>query len=197
MDDQREPIDELWVEDVETIKVVAHGRRLEILRLMQQPTTVKAISAELSIPASKLYYHINLLEKHNLIRVVDHNLDSGIVEKIYQVTARHLKLVNPLISAEIPDEAADALFTAMLNDTQRDFRRTYANRNKDERIPPRHPFLSKKAFRLTDEQLTMLHGKLDALIQEVTALGEENANSAEALYDLTLVFFKHDQEDTP
>ena len=190
-----EPITELWVQDVDTIKVVADARRLKILELMQEPTTVKIISTELEIPASKLYYHVNMLEKHNLIQVVDHNIDSGIVEKIYQVTARQLKIVNPLLRSDLPDDTADALFTTMLDDTQRDFRQAYVERNKDEQLPPRHPFLSKKAFRLTDEQLTFLHAKLVSLIEEVTALGEANAEIDDPLYDLTLVFFKHKQEE--
>lgn len=185
-----QPENERWVEDVETIKLLADERRLAMLRLMQTPTTVKVISAELDIPASKLYYHVNLLEKHDLIRVVDHNIDSGIVEKVYQVTARQLKIVNPLLRTDLPDETAVALFDSMLDDTQRDFRQAYAARHKDEQVPPRHPFLSKKAFRLTDAQLTQLHSKLVALIEEVTALGEENAETAVDLYDLTLVFFK-------
>ncbi len=191
-----EPRAEQWVDDVETIKVVADGRRLAILRLMQEPTTVKAVSTALDIPASKLYYHVNLLEKHGLIRVVDHNIDSGIVEKVYQVTARELKIVNPLLRSDLPDDAADALFTSMLDETQHDFRQAYAARNKDEQTPPRHPFLSKKTFRLTDDQLTLLHARLVALVEEVTALGEANAETAEPLYDLTLVFFKHKPEDT-
>ena len=190
-----EPIAELWVKDVDSIKVVADARRLKILELMQEPTTVKLISAELEIPASKLYYHVNMLEKHNLIQVVDHNIESGIVEKIYQVTARQLKIVNPLLRSDLPDDTADALFTAMLDDTQRDFRQAYVERNKDEQLPPRHPFLSKKAFRLTDEQLTMLHARFVALIEEVTAIGETNAEIDDPLYDLTLVFFKHNQEE--
>ena len=190
-----EPIAERWVEDVETIKVVADERRLAILHLMQQPTTVKAISAELQIPASKLYYHVNLLEKHHLIRVVAHNIGSGIVEKIYQVTARQLKIVNPLLRTDLPDDTAVAIFTNMLNETRRDFQQAYATRNKDEQAPPRHPFLSKKAFRLTDAQLTLLHNKLVALIEEVTELGQTNANTAESLYDLTLVFFKQKPDE--
>lgn len=190
-----EPAEERWIEDVETIKVMADSRRLAILRMMQRPTTVKTISAELDIPASKLYYHINMLEKHDLIRVVDHNIDSGIVEKIYQVTARQLKLVNPLLRKDLPDDTADALFTNLLEDTQRDFRQAYAERNKDEQVPPRHPFLSKKAFRLTEEQLTMIHGRLVSLIEEVTEIGEENETLQDPLYDLTVVFFKQKPEE--
>lgn len=191
-----EPNPELWVEDVETIKVMADKRRLAVLRLMQQPTTVNAVANELQIAPSKLYYHVNLLEKHGLIRVIDHNIDSGIVEKIYQVTAYQFKLVNPLLRRDLPEDTAVALFADMLEETERGFRYAYATRDTDEQTPPRHPFLSKKAFRLTDAQLTELHGKLSTLIAEVTALGEANSDSDEPLYDLTLVFFKQNPEET-
>ncbi|HSH05909.1 MAG TPA: helix-turn-helix domain-containing protein [Anaerolineae bacterium] len=190
-----EPKAEQWLEDVETIKVVADKRRLAILRLMQERTTVKAIAAEMDIPASKLYYHVNMLEKHELIRVVDHNIEAGIVEKIYQVTARQLKIVNPLLRTDLPDDTADLLFHSMLEETTQDFRQAYATRDKDEAVPPRHPFLSKKAFRLTDEQLSYMHGKLVALIEEVTELGERNEEIEAPLYDLTVVFFKQKPED--
>ncbi|MCA9981862.1 MAG: helix-turn-helix transcriptional regulator, partial [Anaerolineales bacterium] len=112
-----QPDPEKWIEDVETIKVMADQRRLTILRLMETPNTVNKIAAELHTAASKLYYHINLLEKHGLIHVVDHNIESGIVEKVYQVTARQFKLVNPLLRTDLPDDTADALFANMLADT--------------------------------------------------------------------------------
>ena len=187
------PEDERWLRDVETIKVFADTRRLELLKRMKEPNTVKAISAELGIPPSKLYYHVNLLHKHDLIRVVGHNIDSGIVEKIYQVTAKQFKLVNPLLNDAMPTESAAALFADMLSATQRDFIRTFHDRDT-ETAPPRYPFLSKKAVRLNDTQLTALHAKLDALIREVTAIGVEN--SAETQYELTLVFHKSPEENT-
>lgn len=188
---------EMWLRDVKTIKVFAHSLRLEIIRLMEQPTTVKAIADELEIPASKLYYHVNLLHKHGLIHVVEHHIEGNLVEKVYQVAARQFKLVNPLLSDTMPDESASALFASMLQSTQRDFTRAYAARNKSEGTPPRTPFFSKKAFRLTDEQLTALHAKLDALIREVTELGSKNEELQADSYDLTVVFYKQPPKGDP
>ena len=188
---KHEPVAERWLRDVETIKVFADALRLKIIKLMDEPITVKEIAAALEIPPAKLYYHVNLLHKHELIQVVGHNLETGIVEKIYQVTARQFKLVNPLIAGNaFPPEAASALFSSMLAETAEDFQQALAKRDPDEGEPPRHPFLSKKLFRLTDAQLTALHGQLDALIQQVTALGAENAESNDPLYELTLVFYE-------
>ncbi len=185
------PAPERWIHDVETIKVFADPLRLKIIRFMAQPTTVKAIADRVGLPAAKLYYHVNLLQKHELIQVVGHNLESGIVEKVYQVTAVQFKLVNPLIAGnDFPVEAADAIFTDMLQSATENFQRALATRDKREGTPPRHPFFSQKAARLTNDQLTTLHGRLDALIKEVTALAQANETTDEPLYELNVVFYK-------
>lgn len=191
MDTPSTPSAEQWIHDVETIKVFADPLRLKIIRLMAQPITVKAIADTLAIPAAKLYYHVNLLHKHGLIQVVDQNLESGIVEKIYQVTARQFKLVNPLLAgAGFPAEAADAIFADMLQTAGEGLQRALAVRNQNTTIPPQHPFFSQKEVRLTKDQLSLLHSRLDALIKEVTALAQDNATAVDPLYELTVVFYK-------
>lgn len=191
MSDPAPLADEMELRDVETIKVFADARRLQILELMRRPTTVKAVGEALDTPPSKLYYHVNLLLEHGLIQVVDHNIDTGIVEKVYQVTARRFRLTNPLVSGgAVPDEASAALFSAMLDETRRGFLQAFAGRDSAESTPPRHPFLSRKEFRLTEAQLTALHARLDALIQDVTALGAANEAGTEPAYALTVVFYR-------
>lgn len=198
MNQRKEPTAELWIGDVETIKVFADALRLEILRLMREPTSAKAIAGELQIPVTKLYYHINLLVKHGLLQVVGQNIESGIVEKIYQVTARQFKVVNPMVAGEaMPAKAAETLLFSMLTETAHDFQRAFLQRDKGAGTPPRHPFFSKKEFRLTERQLTELHARLDGLIKEVTALGERNTHLAEPLYELTVAFFKQANDSAP
>ncbi|NJN18704.1 MAG: helix-turn-helix transcriptional regulator [Oscillochloris sp.] len=185
---------ELMVHDLEAIKLLADERRLRILSLLRRPTTVKAVAQTLDLPPSRLYYHINLLQAQGLIRVVDHNLESGIVEKVYQATARRFLIANPLAAAQpIPDDASSALFAATLDETRREFLQAFAKRDPREGQPPRHPFFSRKAFRLTDAQLTDFHARLDALIREASALAEANRDRDGPDFALTVVFYR--QED--
>ena len=74
-----------------TLKVLADPLRIEILRAFRNPKTVKEVSSKVGMPATKLYYHVNLLEKHKLIQVVGINIETGIVEKQYQVTRDAIK----------------------------------------------------------------------------------------------------------
>lgn len=189
------PLPEKWIRDVETIKVFADPLRLKIIREMEEPATVKQVSAALDIPVGKLYYHANLLAKHDLIQVVAHNLESGIVEKVYQVTARDFKLVNPLLVEDFPADATDALFSDMLSEAGRGLQRALAARDGTEGTPPRHPFVSQKRFRLTDHQLTELHGRFITLIEEVTARGEANQAGQDPEYELTVAFYRRSDSD--
>jgi DNA-binding transcriptional ArsR family regulator len=70
---------EMTITDPETLKVIADSLRLQILRQLKQPKTVKEVGLSLEISPTKLYYHFSQLEKHELIRVVDTRLVSGIV----------------------------------------------------------------------------------------------------------------------
>ncbi|MEM7336217.1 MAG: helix-turn-helix domain-containing protein [Chloroflexota bacterium] len=187
----KRPLPEKWLHDVEAIKVYADPRRLEIMRLMHEPTTVKAISVALDIAPSKLYYHIKLLLEHDIIEEVGYNIESGIVEKIYQATAVHFKVVNPLINTAVPVETADALFSSMLDDTTQQFRHALLNIDRDDQNPPRHPFLSKKMFKLSEAQLTAVHAKLVNLIEELAQLAQENENTDYPEYQLMALFNKN------
>ena len=64
---------EFLVDDLEALKVIAHNTRLDILQSLKRPKTVKEIAKLLKLPATKLYYHVNLMEKHGLIQVVETN----------------------------------------------------------------------------------------------------------------------------
>ena len=89
--------DEHVIEDPETIKILGDPLRIQILgqiaRLNDtgQLATAKILAKAIDVPQTKLYYHLNLLEKHDLLRVAETGLVSGIVEKRYQIRARRLR----------------------------------------------------------------------------------------------------------
>lgn len=115
------PEDLFVVDDLETLKVLADPLRLKIRELMVESTTVKQVAAKLDMPPTKLYYHTNLLEKHELIVLVDTRLVSGIVEKHYQVSAYHVRVAKHLLSANAEtDNEGLSLTMHTLFDSARD-----------------------------------------------------------------------------
>ena len=180
MSDSFSPQDEMIIRDVETMKVVADEQRLQILKAMREPTTVKALAAALGSNNTRLYYHVRMLAQHGLIRVVGINIESGIVEKSYQATARRFLIRNPILAgAELPAASAVAIYRNLFDEARDGFALAFANRDQGEPEPPRHPFASRKSFRLTEAQLTEFHARLDALIKETDRLAQAERGAGE------------------
>jgi hypothetical protein len=113
--------DILMNDNLETLKVVADSQRLKIIDLQRrEPQTVKQLAAAIDVPIKKLYYHVNLLEEHALIRVTSTRVVSGIIEKQFQVTAYRLTVDRALLSpaSEAPDDSLDAFLSMILDHTK-------------------------------------------------------------------------------
>lgn len=106
----------LVISELATVKVLADPLRLQILRTIKEAKpdiTAKEIAEALALSPKKLYYHLNLLQKHGLIQVVDTKLVSGIVEKHYQLTATTFRVDHALLSPGQPQ--AEDSFSSLLN----------------------------------------------------------------------------------
>jgi len=89
------PAASLRIDDLETVRLISDATRMAILQAFaasDTPLTVKRLGQILTIPATKLYYHVGLLEDRGLIRVVGTRLVSGIVEKSYQAAATSFQI---------------------------------------------------------------------------------------------------------
>ena len=189
--------DTLTIGDVETIRVMADERRLAILAKLQRVMTVKEIAEQLGCPVSQLYYHVNLLERHNLIQVVATQVVSGIIEKQYQVTARLFRIRNPMLMGEaITAEESSTLFGGLLDETKQELQRSFRLfPPTPDNQPPLHPLFTKKDVRLTEEQLSQIHARLDELSKECDRFNESNVGNEAALFGLTIAFYRDVAEE--
>lgn len=184
--------DVLTIGDVETIRVFADERRLAIIAKLQQPMTVKELAEQLDCPVSQLYYHVNLLERHNLIQVVATQIISGIIERQYQVTARLFRMRNPMLMGEaITAEETSTIFGGLIDETKLELQRSLRLFPPTaENTPPLHPFFTKKEVRLTADQLTQIHTQLDELVKECDRFSESNVGKEADLFGLTIAFYR-------
>lgn len=167
------PADEFIINDLETLKVVSDPLRLQLLQLLaQQPRTVKELAADLDVPPTKLYYHINLMEKHQLIRVVETRIVSGIVEKQYLRTAFHYRIQRGLLSpgADMGDETLNRLLTTLLDDTRQDIRRAVQSNliDLDMDHPPNRMALmiQREVARMSPERADEFHRRVMELVRD-------------------------------
>jgi len=184
------PQDEMSISDIETLRALTDPLRLRILELLTEPQTVKAIAPKLAIGKTKLYYHINLLEKHGVIRVVRTRLVSGITEKSYQVTALRFRPVKELLLGGDEGKARGlAIFDTIWDATRAQFAHSVQQGEIDSAVEAQGGKLmvSHTVVALTEEQAHDFSARFDALLEE---LKQYETPSAEARpYALTIAFF--------
>jgi DNA-binding transcriptional ArsR family regulator len=96
------------------LKAVADPLRVRIgLLLFEDAHTVKELAAALDVPATRLYYHVKILEQHGLIEVVERRMVSGIEERTYRSIDDAWNL-EPMTPSALADSGAlGALFGAV------------------------------------------------------------------------------------
>ena len=117
--------DVFTITDIGTLKAVSTPFRQNLMRLMaDRPRTVKDMAEDLGMPPSRLYYHLNQLFEHEIIRVAKTQIVSGIVEKHYQLSARMFRVDRSLLAPGSDLEAAsiEAVLASTLDATEKEIR---------------------------------------------------------------------------
>ncbi len=146
--------------------------------------TVKELAAELGCPPTRLYYHVQQLEKHGLVFVEETRLVSGIVEKHYRAVARELLLDRTAFQVAGGTDATrvDALLGFVFDQSRREVQRQVETGAID--LPLRAPAPGslvawRNVLKLDRAQAASLYARLTALWQEYDALAKQPAEGGE------------------
>ena len=195
-------IDSLFtITDLETLKVVSDPLRMQILdriglaNQLGDLRTVKQVADELDTPPAKLYYHINLLEKHGLIKVADTQIVSGIIEKHYQITAFSISIDRELLSTGVSkDEKAEAIITlldstldAVRADMLRLVRAIMHDDVMETKFSGKRGQITRENARLSPVQAEAFNERLLALMEEFRQMSPPEGEDSN-IYGLTIVF---------
>lgn len=180
------PAEVFVVNDLDTLKVIADALRLRIRSLLYKPKTVKQVAEELDLPPTKLYYHINLLEKHGFIVLVDTRVVSGIIEKQYQASSRTVRVARHLLSPDEESGEAMSLTLSTFFDVARDeliqsVRQGNVNVEGDDDTPRHHgAMLEANRLYLTDEQAATFFEEVKTLFTRYNELSRNQHEIEEA-----------------
>lgn len=189
-----EPQDELLIESIDALKVVFDPRRMRVLEAFAaQPRTVREVAEELGVTPHSLYYHVNMLEEHDLLIVTGTRMVSGILEKHYQVAARNFIIAPGLLSfGEGGNEGLDILLRTVLDDTRVDIRRSARSRIIDltRKSPDPDALLVRRGLtRMTRDQARVFYERMLALLDELTAVESDAPGEGDQPYAFALAFY--------
>lgn len=166
------PADELTITTLETLKVFSDPLRQKIIEaVIDSARTVKQIAALLGLAPTKLYYHINLLEAHGLIRVVETRIVSGIIEKRYRASARNFAIQRTLLSpgsggySEGLRAALDAVFAPIRSEIEQGVVSGIID-TSDDAPAARKLRLWRAMNRISSDDVEAFQARLEALVAE-------------------------------
>lgn len=191
------------IQDRATLKVIADPLRARLLEVIaSQPLTVKQIAARMGSAPGKLYYHINLLEKHGLLRVVETRRVANMLEKTYQAAATQMDIAPALLTtttAEGKDAVYD-LITATLDATRADMLRSlrtrYRQLDRGAGQIVRSVVINRDMRHLPDDRAEEFAQRLKSLLEEFAAQEVPEGTPEAMHYGLALAFYPsfYDQE---
>jgi DNA-binding transcriptional ArsR family regulator len=103
------------IEDLEALRIISDSQRHRILSaLIAEPLAASALAERLELPRTRIYYHLELLERHGFIRLAGYRED-GATERVYRATATAFHVDRSLLgnrSASLNDARAELLEAA-------------------------------------------------------------------------------------
>jgi predicted transcriptional regulator len=186
----------MTIDDLDTLKVVSDSFRIQILEvLVSKPQSVNQIAEKMGLAPSKLYYHINLLEKHGLIQVVDTTLHGNIIEKHYWVTAFNIRLDDNLCSFSVTEDM-DNIASIMVvpidatrNDIIRSLEARRFARDQGAEEHPRQVMIYREVSNLSDEQANDFIARFKALTEEFESASDQESGEDVQTHALTIAFY--------
>lgn len=152
------------IESLEALAVLSDSQRHRVVTLlMEEPLTAKEIAARLRLGRTRLYYHLDLLERHGLIRVSDTRVVSGIVERTYRAVARTFRVDRKLLSSQASELQITGAQAAIVDAVAHDLR---ARLLPGTPAPADDVLVSRAFLQLNDTRRAQLRERLSALLDE-------------------------------
>ena len=110
--------DELIIDDPAAVPVLFDPLRHRIHQLLRRPRSIAELATEIELPADRLYYHVNRLVEHGLVRQAGTRSRGRHTERLFERTSARIRFdgdvqlggVNPLtaIAAELGPALTEA-----------------------------------------------------------------------------------------
>src|SRR5262249_47838683 len=173
------------------LRALTDPLRLRILEaFVRQPVTTKQVATLLGEKATKLYYHVQILEDAGLIRLVKTRTNRGTVEKYYRAVAEDFVVDRNLLELRRGTTRAtkgyESLFLSALEATLSDARKSVAAGLIKPVQKGRNALVYRRHFCGSEAAIKELMTRVQGWIAECHAAED---GQGEVQYGLTIAFY--------
>ncbi len=177
----------------EQVKVMAHPLRMKLIEAFShKPMTAKQAAQMLGQKPTKLYHHVDALERVGLIKLVKTQKKRGTLEKYYRTVAQNFIVDRRIFQSKAEGKEAlgklQATVGAMFDETLSEINQSMTQRliKPGQKSKSRQAIFARTRIKTTHAQAEKLRKKIDNLIKQCCA-GKRKKGEAE--YGLTLAFY--------
>jgi len=182
--------------ELEQIRVLADPLRVSILEIMaREEHTTKQVAQLLGEKPTKLYHHVEALERVGLIRMARTRQNRGTLEKYYVGVARRFEASSSLFSDAAEGEGNEAelpqMISMLLEKTGDELRRLAASGAEEDAAD--EAMLGLVEIHADQPEIDRIRRRVRRLLGDLQCGDEEVANERERRYRLMLAFFPLDR----
>jgi DNA-binding transcriptional ArsR family regulator len=183
--------EEVTLKSLEQIKVFANALRVRLLEAFSdKPRTAKQVADLLGQQPTKLYHHVDALERVGLIKLVKTQKKRGTLEKYYRTVANRFLVDKKLFQIKRHGKEVlgefQTVFAAMLENTLSEVNQSITQRLIKPAKKECEVTVARTHIRTTQDQIDKLRQKIQKLLNEFQIAKKKRG---ETEYGLTLVFY--------
>ncbi len=192
-----EPAESYTITELEQVKALSEPLRLRLIECFCEERTTKQVADLLEEKPTRLYHHVDALERVGLIRQVRTRRNRGTLEKYYLAVARLFKVDERLFAGDLPEsgeeESLEQVVTSIFDNTAREMKDLL--RVADRTALEDEGVLSCLAIETDQKEIERLRKRIEKVVKDFCKSAAESKGKAKAgmrRYRLTLAFFPLD-----
>jgi DNA-binding transcriptional ArsR family regulator len=178
--------------DLEQLKVLADPLRVRILESMGVERTTKQVAERMGEKSTKLYHHVDALERVGLIKLTRTRRKRGTLEKYYQVVARSFRADSSLFPksqvAAGPGHPAVQVVSNMLATVGEELGALAKQAGGISEVG-KDGILTSCEVRASQKEIVEIQQKLEKLLHELIAGDESDPADKERRFRLFIAYY--------
>lgn len=171
--------DEIVLTDLDLIAELTHPTRSRLLHRLRTPRSAAEMAADMRVPVTRLYHHLNRLEELGLIKVVATRRSGAKTERRYRIASDGFRIDPQAARGRAPHEVGAALGT-MFDVAKTELRGEIESGRIDPEQLEGTAVIGFLGLSLTAEQRSAFLDRLKSLIAEFSDVDDGNLLNPEA-----------------
>lgn len=196
--ENNEQLESYRISDLEQVKALSHPLRMRIIETLggSEPMTTKQVAEALNEKPTRLYHHVDMLQKTGLIRLTHTRQNRGTTEKYYEPIAKQFRAGADIFSDGSADDQKNAMrpmirtiFDSTLSEMLR-----LVDQNDFEAKLEEEGMLSFIEVHLPQEHVDVVQQKLKGILEYLQGLDESEFEDEELRkFRLTIAHYPLDR----